>query len=174
MAFDNFFKQKLAWWKLSPIDLFPTIRCQNQFTNEIQQSESLWRAYFKIILGNFCFLLQWYNPQYKRSYFVFYVATLCTIFDFFAIWFWQQMVKRYCFWIQATSRSNIGWIWKTEVEKKTFPVPALSSTVHILLHCLHCSVIIGRNLIEANATSSVISTTGGPLLVRFLLVRISN
>ena len=29
----------------------------------------------------------------------------------------------------------------------------------IHLHTIHCSVIIGRNPIEANATSSVISTT---------------
>ena len=39
-----FFKAKtgLCWYKLSIIDLFPTIRCQNQSPNEIGHFESLW------------------------------------------------------------------------------------------------------------------------------------
>ena len=43
VALDEFFKQKLAFAdeKLSTIDLFPTIRCQNQFPNKSQQSESV-------------------------------------------------------------------------------------------------------------------------------------
>ena len=40
-----FFKAKtgLCWWKLSTIDLFPKIRCQNQSPNEIGHFESVWR-----------------------------------------------------------------------------------------------------------------------------------
>ena len=47
-----FFKAKtgLCWWKLSTIDLFPTIRCQNQSPNEIGHFESVWyigqKSYF--------------------------------------------------------------------------------------------------------------------------------
>jgi hypothetical protein len=43
VALDEFFKQKLAFAdkKLSTIDLFPTIRCQNQFPNKIGPFESL-------------------------------------------------------------------------------------------------------------------------------------
>ena len=39
-----FFKAKtgLCWWKLSTIDLFPTIRCQNQSPNEMGHFESVW------------------------------------------------------------------------------------------------------------------------------------
>ena len=48
VALDKFFKEKMAFSdkKLSKIDLFSTIRCQNQFPNEFQQSESLWLLYF--------------------------------------------------------------------------------------------------------------------------------
>jgi hypothetical protein len=43
VALDDLFKQKLAFVgkKISTIDLFPTIRCQNQLPNKIQQSEKL-------------------------------------------------------------------------------------------------------------------------------------
>ena len=43
LALDDFFKQKLAFVdkKLSTIDLFPTIRCQNQLPNEIGHFETL-------------------------------------------------------------------------------------------------------------------------------------
>ena len=39
-----FFKAEtgLCWWKLSTIDLFSTIRCQNQSPNEIRHFESVW------------------------------------------------------------------------------------------------------------------------------------
>ena len=39
-----FFKAEtgLCWWKLSTIDLFSTIRCQNQSPNEIGHFESVW------------------------------------------------------------------------------------------------------------------------------------
>ena len=43
MALDDFLKQKMAFpdKKLSTIDMFPTIRCQNQLPNEFHQPESL-------------------------------------------------------------------------------------------------------------------------------------
>ena len=41
-----FFKAKtgLCWWKLSTINLFPTINCQNQSPNEIGHFESVWKC----------------------------------------------------------------------------------------------------------------------------------
>ena len=43
VALDEFLKQKLAFAdkKISTIDLFPTIRCQNQSPNEIWHFESV-------------------------------------------------------------------------------------------------------------------------------------
>ena len=42
-----FFKAKtgLCWWKLSTIDLFPTIRYQNQSPNEIKDFETVWKMH---------------------------------------------------------------------------------------------------------------------------------
>ena len=37
-------KTGLCWWKLSTIDLFSTIRCQNQSPNEIGHFESVWHS----------------------------------------------------------------------------------------------------------------------------------
>mgnify|MGYP007048739356 CR=1 FL=1 len=58
-----FFKAKngLCWYKLSTIDLFPTIRCQNQLPNEFQPSESL------------CYRAQLFDklPNFDRYYFHF-------------------------------------------------------------------------------------------------------
>ena len=44
---------KWSSFKLSTIDLFPTIRCQNQFLNEIQQSESLCSIGLDVCLGDY-------------------------------------------------------------------------------------------------------------------------
>ena len=53
--------------KLSTIDLFPTIRCQNQFPNEIQQSEPLWK-HSMCVSFNFYFLVHTYKKVTNKKH----------------------------------------------------------------------------------------------------------